>query len=382
MQQQESDNLFYRTETTHSQTLNDGALNRYHGISTFTSSANVNVTTFMKVLGYGAKESYNRYCFEESSPVSNLFLGLKYMIERDGNLEENPYFDNVYSSGNVTLLQNNAYLPMGFLAQVQLANVDFSESKDAFAFQNKLLSAASGIADSVWFTPGKNAIAITSDDVDVSSGSTGYCTYTAESAGTVTYTIVAERAGFMCVSLNLPKRNSYTVKLNGETLFSETYSIPQTAGVSYVEPGDVVQIDLSCKADEKSNMTIRPAILDDAVFRAAYDVLNASTLTLTSFRSTKVEGTILCNRDGLLYTSIPQNGNWKVYVDGKESDIVLIGDCMVGVPLAEGAHSIVFRYENSAYSLGWKITLLSALLFLGIIAATYLPKQRRGKYER
>ena len=73
--------LFYRAEVTHSQTLNDGALNSYNGISTFTSSANVYVTEFMKALGYGAKNTYNRYCFEESSPVSNLFLGLKYMIE-------------------------------------------------------------------------------------------------------------------------------------------------------------------------------------------------------------------------------------------------------------------------------------------------------------
>ena len=55
--------LFYRVETTHSQTLNDDALNGYNGISAFTSSANVRVTEFMKALGYGAKNTYNRYCF-------------------------------------------------------------------------------------------------------------------------------------------------------------------------------------------------------------------------------------------------------------------------------------------------------------------------------
>ena len=80
MKEREEDTLFYRAETTHSQTLNDGALNRYNGVSTFTSSANVRVTEFMKDLGYGAKNTYNRYCFEESSPVSNLFLNLKYIM--------------------------------------------------------------------------------------------------------------------------------------------------------------------------------------------------------------------------------------------------------------------------------------------------------------
>jgi uncharacterized membrane protein YfhO len=112
---------FYRAEATHSQTLNDGALNGYNGISTFTSSANVKVTTFMKALGYGAKETYNRYCFEESSPVANLFLNLKYMLERDGQVEDNNYFRDAYHYGKVHLLENAAYLPLGFLANNQLA---------------------------------------------------------------------------------------------------------------------------------------------------------------------------------------------------------------------------------------------------------------------
>ena len=68
--------LFYRAEVTHAQTLNDDALNGYNGISAFTSSANVRVTEFLKAFGYGAKNTYNRYCFEESSPVANLFLDL------------------------------------------------------------------------------------------------------------------------------------------------------------------------------------------------------------------------------------------------------------------------------------------------------------------
>ena len=374
--------LFYRTEVTHSQTLNDGALNGYHGISTFTSSANVKVTTFMQALGYGAKESYNRYCFEESSPVSNLFLGLKYMIERDGNIEENPYFDNIYTSGSVSLLENNAYLPLGFLTQVQLSNVDFSDSKDAFAFQNRLLSAASGITEPVWHALGKNHVAITSDDVDVVPGSVGYCTYTAASSGTVTYTITPEQEGFLCVELNLPKRNSYKVKLNGELLFSETYSIPQTAAISYVRPGDIIEIDLSCKADEKSNMTVRPAILDEEIFRKAYGVLNTSTLQLAAFSPTRVAGTVTCDRDGLLYTSIPQNGNWTVMVDGHEADIVLVGNCMIGVPLAEGEHSVIFWYENAAYDLGWKISLVCLFFFIGMALMVYPPEHKKGKYEK
>ena len=135
MKEREAGNLFYRTETTHSQTLNDGALNDYYGISTFTSSANVRVTEFMKALGYGAKNTYNRYCFEESSPVANLFLNLKYMLERQDRVEENSYFDDVHYYGKVHLLENNAYLPLGFLAESQLINVDFPKRAAAGSYR-------------------------------------------------------------------------------------------------------------------------------------------------------------------------------------------------------------------------------------------------------
>ena len=384
MQSAEADSLFFRAETTHSQTLNDGALNGYNGISTFTSSANVRVTEFMKALGFGAKNTYNRYCFEESSPVANLFLGLKYMVDRTGAIKENFYFDDVYNSGDVHLLKNNAYLPLGFLADVQLTNIDFGKSGNTFAFQNNLLTAASGVHENVWHLLTKNHVQISSDDVDVvAKTGVGYCTYkTGSASGTVTYLISPQENGFLCIDLNLPKRNSFSVSLNGEKLYSETYSLPQCLAVAYVKPGDVVQIDLTCKANEDSNMTIKPALMDDLVFQKAYAALSASTLHLTSFSNTKVEGTINCNRDGLLYTSIPQNGNWIAKVDGEKTDIVLIGDAMIGVPLTEGNHTVTFTYHNRAFALGWKVSLACVLVFILITFTVYKPTRKKGKYEK
>ena len=384
MKENEKDSLFYRTEVTHSQTLNDGALNNYYGISTFTSSANVKVTEFMRDLGYGAKNTYNRYCFEESSPVANLFLGLKYMIERDGNVEMNSYFDVVETSGNVHLLKNNAYLPLGFLANVQLASVDFSKNTATFDFQNELLSAASGITQNVWSKLSRDSLIISSENVVVKTkNGSGFCTYeSGEKSGTVTYTYNIVEEGFLCLDLNLPKKNSYNVYLNGLKLFNETYSIPQSMAISDVHPGDVIEIKLTCKAKENSNMNIKAAVLDETIFRKAYDILSASVWEPDQFSNTKISGSISCNRDGLLYTSVPQNGNWTAYVDGEETDIVLIGDCMIAVPLTEGNHSVSLQYHNQAFSLGWKISLACALIFAVLSVGVYGPKRRKGKYER
>ena len=383
MEEREEDTLFYRAETTHSQTLNDGALNRYNGVSTFTSSANVKVTEFMKSLGYGAKNTYNRYCYEESSPVSNLFLNLKYMISRDGNVEENPYFDSVREYGKVTLLQNNAYLPLGFLANEELAETSYNGLSNTFTYQNRLFQNATGLEEDVWTKIDGANLSITGDGVDIKprTSQTGYCTYTAgPEGGTIVYKYTAPDEGFVCIDLNLPKRNKFSFWKNGTELYSETYSIPQSLSVSQVQKGDVIEVHLTCKAEEQTSMNVRAYILDEALFREGYDILNASTLELTAFENTLVEGTIRCNRDGLLYTSIPQDGNWVATVDGKPAEIVLVGDAMVGLMLTEGAHEVSFRYENEAFALGWKVTLICTFLFVGLYV--YFYRYRPAQKER
>ena len=249
MHEREKDTLFYRAEATHSQTLNDGALNGYNGISAFTSSANVNITEFMKDLGYGAKNTYNRYCFEQSSPIANLFLGIKYMIERSGDTAENSYFDVVSSSGNVHLLQNNAYLPLGFLANSALSDLDFATSDDSFDFQAMLLRAASGVEQNPWYYVIGNELEITSSDVAVtSSRDDGYSAYTASSSGTVVYTYKPNAEGLFCIDLTQSKRNNFAVYYIGKKLYSETYSLPQMLSVCNVKPGDTVEIKITCKA--------------------------------------------------------------------------------------------------------------------------------------
>ena len=384
MHEREWDEEFFRAETTHSQTLNDGALNNYYGISAFTSSANVGVTKFMERLGYGAKDTYNRYCYEESSPVANMFLAIKYMIERSGEVEDNPYFTDLHSYGDVHLQESNVYLPLGFLAESELAELSFAGDDNNFTFQNELFRITTGLEDPVWYHMYGNVLNITGSGTAVENMSPGgYCTYTAyNEGGNVNYQYAVTMDGFMCIDLDLSERNDFTVWLNGEELYSENYSIPQMLAVSQVQVGDVVDVSLSCEANSSGTIQISAAILEETAFMKGYDVLSQSIWELSAFSSTELYGTIQCNRDGLLYTSIPQNGNWHVYVDGQEVETVLIGEAMTGVYLSEGYHEVTFRYRNPAFSLGWKVTLLSAAILTGLYFWIYPSRKKAGKYAK
>ena len=257
--------------------------------------------------------------------------------------------------------------------------MDFATSDGAFQFQNELFSAATGVEDDVWHMLRGDCLTITPKGVTITdSNNTGYCKYKdTESHSNVTFSYIADRDGFMCIQLNLPKRNDYYISINGIELQKETISLPQMMAVGDVVAGDVIDIRIECDEGENSTMTLNAAILDGEVFLEGYRVLAASQLQLTRFESTRVEGIIECDRDGLLYASIPQNGNWKVFVDGQEAEIQLVGDCMIAVEIPQGGHMVSYRYHNSAFALGWKISLVCAAIFLATVQVFYKPDWKK-----
>lgn len=372
LRERQKNDLFFRTETTHAQTLNDGALNNYYGISTFTSSANVRITEFLKGFGYGAKNTYNRYCYEESSPVADLFLNIRYMVERQGRDRSSTVYTELHHFGNARILENQARLPLGFVTRPELALVDFSQS-DPFGLNNTVFSAATGLEPNVFTPVPEEGIWVEGEKLTVSYSRNGVCSYDdAASGAAVTYHFTADRAGFACVNLDLPKRNRIWIYVNGVELYTEDMSLPQMLAVGDVTPGDDISVRFSVAAGEKSTATIKLQIMDMELFWQGYDLMAQSQLELTSFSDTYIRGSIDCKRAGLLYTSIPQNGNWIAYVDGKLAETKTVGNCMLALDLAEGPHEVEFVYRNQGFRLGAGASVLCA----GIFAALWVIRTR------
>ncbi len=398
MKQREGENSFYRAEATTHQTYNDGALNNYNGISTFSSAANVNITNYLRAMGLSAYKTYNRYAFEEGSPVANLFFNLKYLIERQGYVEENPYFTDLHNSGKVHLLENKYYLPLGFMTDPALAQLDFEEAEKIgyFNFQNKLLSQTLGQEVTPWKSVSSRSLRISaSENVTLNNVTGSTANYKSNGLnqngnyGSVYYSYTFEQSGFLCVRYGLDK-NEYIVsyKPAGSDQFSilhrDTHNgLNYIASVCQVKPGDQIQITVKPKNTEAGITTISAFLLDQSVMDQAYAQLSKSTLNLTKVKDTHFEGTVQCQKDGLLYTSVPQNGNnWQVYVDGKKADITLIGDCMIGVLLTEGTHKITIKYQNNAFLLGAAISIVCLFLFAVICWFRYRSLTKKLTEQR
>jgi hypothetical protein len=296
---------------------------------------------------------------------------------------------------------------LGFLANSQLSELDIHRSGSTFDLQNDLFRKATGQEKNVWESiPDQNVKVIASDSIKLTSQYiSGYMGFQSSSTpGRITYTYSITKSGFMCLDLTLYAQKNFSLWHNGTKLYAETYTLPYTVAVCDVKPGDTVQLVVECATNVSSAVYVRGAILNDEVFRAGYETLAASTLELTEFSNTRIRGVIDCNRDGLLYTSIPQcgnerteeevdeagnlipattspEGNWVAYVDGVRTPVKLVGDAMVAVELTQGVHEVEFRYENKAFGMGSLISVSCGMLFGGVILVDHLLRRRKNLAE-
>lgn len=56
--------------------------------------------------------------------------------------------------------------------------------------------------------------------------------------------------------------------------------------------------------------------MDEDKFKEAMTKLSAGGLNVTSYSDTRITGTITADKSGLMFTSIPYDKSWTVYVDG------------------------------------------------------------------
>jgi len=64
------------------------------------------------------------------------------------------------------------------------------------------------------------------------------------------------------------------------------------------------------------------------------------------------------------------------------TEITLVGNCMISTHLAQGEHTIQLRYQNKAFALGWKISLLSVAVFGTCAYLAYKPELEKRKTNK
>lgn len=348
----EKENQFeiYRTEMLNPQTLNDGALYNYNGISTFNSMANVNVTKYLERLGIGAWQSGNRYTYYETSPVTNTILNIKYFISSNNRINNisNNYYNKIINSQDGTLLfENTAYLPIGYVTNKELLNWKTEDNSidiiNPFEEQNNFWNLATKIDEPLY-----NKLEITYLKTN---------TY-------IEYSTKANNNGMILFYINSNNRNENKVKIFINDNINEIKSIkrPHISIIGTVENND--KITIQTDLENENNTTIYCYQLNDEVFKKGLEILSKSNFKTTYSNDTKINGTIIVEDDGLFLTSIPYEEGWKAYVDNKEVKITALANAMIAFPITKGEHNIKLKFTPKGLITGIILFIIGITIFV------------------
>ena len=329
------DDGFYRFEKITRKTKDDGAWMNFPSVSLFSSTAYAHCSDFFKRMGM--ESSTNAYSITGSTPLMNMLMSVKYGIySEEPQAPGEMGLSYIASSGMTSIYQTEFALPLGYMLPASVLDAWDTHAGTPALAQNSLCEALD-------CAPVMDSVLGEFYDADYS--------FTADQAGE--YYAYVNNAAVKQVSANY----GYTEKSFNNV--DRGYLLE----LGYLEAGDTVTLHSKTEGQSVSADVYR---FDYNALRALQDVLQDESLELTSWKDTKLSGTITTEKGGVMMTSIPYDPGWKIFVDGVETDITEVKDTFLGVELTPGTHTIELRFMPQGLVLGGLITVLSLLMLLAI----------------
>lgn len=379
--------LFSRTEMSTWYTLNDPALYSYNGISQFSSMANKSITTFMRTLGLPASEAGNRYYYGLTSPVTNMFTGIKYIISRNGTVMDDSTIELISLDGQVALYENKYFLPIGFMTDEKILSYDGLLHSNPFEAQNSLFSKATGIDEQLFMPIDVTNTAHIGMSQNNGVYRTAYGNYTfsvdeTADSHTFKYNFIPDEESILYAYVSADGVTNVEILHDNSSIGS--YNVTKQQG--FVAPigkcgagvKTTVSADISDEEVKRGSIKIYVYSLNEELLKRGYEKLLSSAVKLDEFSDTRLSGTVNADETGLCYFSIPYEKGWTAYVDGEKTDTKTVGDAMLAVPIEKGQHNIKLVYFPEGMTLGIAVSSISfiILVFMLLIETDVINKFR------
>lgn len=106
---------------------------------------------------------------------------------------------------------------------------------------------------------------------------------------------------------------------------------------------------------------------DNASFANQAQQLISQGLEITLYDTDKIKGTVKAEKSSVLMTTIPNDGGWKIYVDGKQAEVLKLADYFCGAIIPQGSHEIEFVYTVPGIKAGAVVSVLSVIAFAVLV---------------
>lgn len=362
------DSGFYRTELCYLNTRMDPAYYGYNGISVFSSMAYESYSQLQSSLGMQGNK-VNSYTYNTQTPVYNMMFNIKYLIQTDVSLAPSSnLYKKIYTTSNKksNVYESKYNLPIAYCVNSKIDDWVTDEG-NPFEIQSDFVKLATGYSNV--FKP----VEYNSTDFDAVSGDdvTENGTYWLEKSdsssnyGTETVSLSPTIDGNLY--LYVKSSDLKTITVNSEKVSDITQSMEDAyiLDLGYHNKGDevLVSLDASKMESESTSFDFYCYTADDTVVKNMYNSLAGNSLNVDSYSDTTIKGTVNAKENCYLYSSIPYDDGWSVYVDGKKAETFEIGGTLLAIELTPGQHKIEYKYFPVGFLYG---IIISAVTVFGL----------------
>lgn len=381
-----NDKDFYRTELCYLNTRMDPSYYGYNGISVFSSMAYESYSELQHSLGMFGNR-INSYTYNPQTPVYNMMFNIKYLIQTDVSLAPSSnLYKKKYTTKNkkANVYENKYNLPIAYCVNSNIEDW-ITDEGNPFEIQSDFIKLATGYSNVF-----KNVDYISTDfdsvtGDDVTENGTYWLNKSDASSkyGTETITLSPTIDGNLYLYVKSSDLKSITVNSEKVSDITQNTDEEYLLDLGFHNKGDEVKVSLDggTMESESTSFDIYCYSCDDSVLKNAYNSLSKNTLNVSSYSDTSIKGTISSKENCYLYSSIPYDDGWSVYVDGKKAETFEIGGTLLAIELTAGNHQIEYKYTPSGLVYGIAVTAITAFGLCGyyIFSKSSLKLNKRAR---
>ena len=337
--------VFYRIEKGESRIKNDGAWMNFPSASLFSSVASAAMSDFFKSVG--CESSTNAYSVKGSTPFIDALFATRYGIYPDQQPADG-LKEQIGRQGSMWFYENKYTLPVGFVMPQDMETNWVLDSGNPANVQNDL-SSVLGVSNLLVPAEG------------VSEGKK--LTFTADASGDY-YVYVTNK-----------KVEEVSAEIGERSLSFDNVDRGYFLELGYLPKGQ--EVILQSQTDGNPAMQAEIWRFDPEAMEEIYQCLSKSPLELSSWTDTGLAGSINTPEGGTMFTSIPYDKGWKIWVDGTAVSGRPVFDAFLGVDLEPGEHKIRLSYEPQGLKTGAVITGVSAAAVAALAVCGWMKNKKK-----
>lgn len=356
-----SEDELVRTDMVKCRMLDESTWHNLKAVGMFGSTVNGTTVSAMDHIGFftGA----NEYLYKGATPLTNVFLNVKYNILREGDTNVNG-FRIVNQYEGLELVENPYETSIGYGIGGGLEEWVYT-SAYPFRVQNRLVKTAYGAGElfSEYTIPQPETRRCTMEPT--TNNGEYMLTYDETLEDNIIFTIPVKKDNDIYLHYDGSRVANAVVKV-GDEIRADKKMNAEIFHVGLIEEDCDLTVSFELKDDGINNGVIRLSVasFDNDLFDDVHKEMMEQSVEITSYTSDSIKGRITLEEDGLILFSIPYDNGWKVSLNGELRGIYPVADGFLAVNAEKGEWNIEMKYEPPGFKEGVLISLAGVVIFL------------------